>query len=107
MPVSWLTPCVVALLQMLAESIRPNYVTYNTLLEVYAKLGMWQEAVAMLDTLQNQRMVPEPRTYNIIMSACTNSGQYKETLAVFDRMQSTRIQPTTGTYNAVITAYCR
>jgi pentatricopeptide repeat protein len=39
---------------MLAAGLQPNLVTYNTLLEVYAKRGMWREAVGVLDTLEQQ-----------------------------------------------------
>ncbi len=45
---------LVAVLQMLAAGLQPNLVTYNTLLEVYAKRGMWREAVGVLDTLEQQ-----------------------------------------------------
>lgn len=40
--------------QMLAAGLQPNLVTYNTLLEVYAKRSMWREAVGVLDTLEQQ-----------------------------------------------------
>jgi pentatricopeptide repeat protein len=40
--------------QMLQEGLQPNLVTYNTLLEVYAKRGMWGKAVGVLDTLEQQ-----------------------------------------------------
>lgn len=43
-------PCV----QVLSAGLQPNLVTYNTLLEVYAKRGMWREAVGVLDTLEQQ-----------------------------------------------------
>lgn len=39
---------------MLAAGLQPNLVTFNTLLEVYAKQGMWREAVGVLDTLEQQ-----------------------------------------------------
>jgi pentatricopeptide repeat protein len=39
---------------MLQEGLQPNLVTYNTLLEVYAKRGMWGKAVGVLDTLEQQ-----------------------------------------------------
>lgn len=47
-------PCLAVCLQMLAAGLQPNLVTYNTLLEVYAKRGMWREAVGVLDTLEQQ-----------------------------------------------------
>lgn len=39
---------------MLSNGLQPNLVTYNTLLDVYAKQAMWQEAISVLDTLDQQ-----------------------------------------------------
>jgi pentatricopeptide repeat domain-containing protein 1 len=40
--------------QMLAEGCTPNLVTFNTLLDVYAKTGHYAEALAVLDQLDMQ-----------------------------------------------------
>jgi pentatricopeptide repeat domain-containing protein 1 len=39
---------------MLSEGVAPNLVTFNTLLDVYAKTGHWAEAMAVLDQLDMQ-----------------------------------------------------
>ena len=64
---------------MLAEGCTPNLVTYNTLIDVYGKTGSWQEAVAVLDALEQQGIDPEIRTYNtgacVVVGGCTyNTG---------------------------------
>ena len=33
------------------EGCQPNVVTYNTLIDVYGKMGCWQEAVQVLDDM--------------------------------------------------------
>lgn len=38
--------------EMQREGCTPNIVTYNTLIDVYGKLGQWQEALGVLDTLR-------------------------------------------------------
>jgi pentatricopeptide repeat protein len=43
--------------QMLAEGCAPNLVTYNILIDVYVKKGQWEEAVKILDTLEQQVIV--------------------------------------------------
>jgi pentatricopeptide repeat protein len=40
--------------QMLNEGCSPNLVTFNTLIDVYGKTGNWEEAVRVLDTLEQQ-----------------------------------------------------
>ncbi len=39
---------------MRAEGVTPNLVTFNTLIDVYGKTGQWEEAVRVLDTLEQQ-----------------------------------------------------
>jgi pentatricopeptide repeat domain-containing protein 1 len=38
--------------QMLEEGCTPNLVTFNTLIDLYVKTGQWQEAIGVLDTLE-------------------------------------------------------
>ncbi len=40
--------------QLLREGCTPNLVTYNILIDVYGKMGAWQEAVQVLDALEAQ-----------------------------------------------------
>jgi pentatricopeptide repeat protein len=39
---------------MLSEGVTPNLVTFNTLLDVYAKTGHFAEALGVLDQLDMQ-----------------------------------------------------
>lgn len=34
------------------DRIRPNVVTYNTLVDVYGKTGQWEKAVQVLDDMR-------------------------------------------------------
>lgn len=40
--------------QMLQEGCTPNLVTYNTLLDIYNKMGHWMDALNVLELLQHQ-----------------------------------------------------
>jgi pentatricopeptide repeat domain-containing protein 1 len=40
--------------QMHEDRIRPNVVTYNTLVDVYGKTGQWEKAVRVLDDMRNE-----------------------------------------------------
>jgi pentatricopeptide repeat protein len=37
---------------MVFEGCTPNLVKFNTLIDLYVKTGQWQEAMGVLDTLQ-------------------------------------------------------
>lgn len=36
------------------DRIRPNVVTYNTLVDVYGKTGQWEKAVRVLDDMRQE-----------------------------------------------------
>jgi pentatricopeptide repeat protein len=40
--------------QMHEDRIRPNVVTYNTLVDVYGKTGQWEKAVRVLDDMRDE-----------------------------------------------------
>eukprot|EP00882_Tetradesmus_deserticola_P028130 GHRQ01031316.1.p1 GENE.GHRQ01031316.1~~GHRQ01031316.1.p1 ORF type:complete len:264 (+),score=104.12 GHRQ01031316.1:466-1257(+) len=40
--------------QMHEDRIRPNVVTYNTLVDVYGKTGQWEQAVRVLDDMREE-----------------------------------------------------
>lgn len=64
----------------------PLQVTFNTLIDVYGKTGSWEEAVRVLDTLEQQGIEPEIRTFNTVIIACNMSGQAQEALKIYERM---------------------
>lgn len=61
---------------MLHAGLKPSLVTYNTLLDVYAKRGAWQEALAVLDALQ--RRVRRGGTAGAQYWCTASSGQRRE-----------------------------
>lgn len=36
------------------DGLRANVVTYNTLIDIYGKLGRWQDAIGVLDMVAHQ-----------------------------------------------------
>lgn len=67
-------PCSDIASQMLTAGLQPNLVTYNTLLEVYAKRGMWREAVGVLDTLEQQvRVAGWPAASDLVQLCAADS----------------------------------
>lgn len=44
---------------MQADGLQANVVTYNTLIDIYGKLGRWQEAIEVLDMIAERVSVPD------------------------------------------------
>lgn len=55
-------------------------VTYNTLIDVYGKLGRWEDALQVLARMKRDGIEPVTRTYNTLMIACNTSGQVQHAL---------------------------
>ena len=67
------------------EGCQPNVVTYNTLIDVYGKMGCWQEAVQVLDDMtakvlslhifcRQRCWVKTPESVCNVSEACTGSA---------------------------------
>ena len=67
---------------MQKEGCVANVVTFNTLVDVYGKLGRWQDAIRVLDQLYLQGLEPEPRTFNTVIIAANMCNQPLEALQV-------------------------
>ena len=64
------------------EGCAANVVTYNTLVDVYGKLGRWQEAIKVLDLVYLEGLQPETRTFNTVIIAANICNQPIEALKV-------------------------
>lgn len=60
----------------------PNVVTFNTLVDVYGKLGRWQDAVRVIDKVYLEGLQPEARTFNTVIIAANICNQPLEALKV-------------------------
>lgn len=93
--------------QLVAEGCAPNLVTYNIMIDAYARTGQWARAVEVLDSIARQGLIPEARTYNSIISACGKASQPAAAAQVYERMLVDGVEPTSTTYTSVISAFGR
>lgn len=57
-------------------------VTFNTLVDVYGKLGRWQDAIHVIDEVYLQGLEPEVRTFNTVIIAANMCNKPEEALKV-------------------------
>ena len=67
---------------MQRERCTANIVTYNTLVDVYGKLGRWQDAIGVIDDVYMQGLEPEVRTFNTVIIAANTCNKPEEALKV-------------------------
>ncbi|CAE7622073.1 unnamed protein product [Symbiodinium sp. CCMP2456] len=80
-------------------------ITFNTAASVCEKARRWEEAVLLLEALQDFRLSPDACTYNAALSACEKCSQWEKALQILFRMTDKRVTPDIISYNAA-TAAC-
>lgn len=61
----------------------------NTLLSMYAKCGIIEDAVRLFGVMESKDSV----SYNAIISGCAQNGKAKEALVIFQEMQLSGVEP--------------
>ncbi|KAK6912514.1 Pentatricopeptide repeat [Dillenia turbinata] len=83
----------------------PGTVTYNALLQVFGKAGMYTEALSIFKEMESNKCPVDAVTYNELVAAYVRAGLYEEGAAVIKTMTSKGILPSAVTYTTIINAY--
>ncbi|CAM9593340.1 unnamed protein product [Heterosigma akashiwo] len=88
--------------EILRRGLKPDEVTYGTLIYAYAEGGQPQKA---LDALAEMRPGAASLTcYNNALHACKEAGWWEQAVGLFDEMEKRKLQPSSYTYSALISA---
>ncbi|GFP92215.1 pentatricopeptide repeat-containing protein at2g41720 [Phtheirospermum japonicum] len=91
---------------LVAEGLKPNIVSYNTLLGAYASLGLSGPASSIFNEMKKERGVrPDIVSYTCLLNAFGRSQQPEKAKGIFDMMRKDNCKPNLVTYNALIDAY--
>ncbi|KAM7476751.1 hypothetical protein LguiB_023994 [Lonicera macranthoides] len=86
--------------------IECSTVTYNTVIDGYAKVERFEEMEQSLtDMLESGTRVPDIFTFNSIVGAYGNCGQIEKMEKWFEEFQVTGIKPDLMTFNILIKSY--
>ncbi|KAL9252176.1 Pentatricopeptide repeat-containing protein [Drosera capensis] len=98
--------CDVLLSDMDSQGIKPNTVTYNTLIDAYGKAEMYAEMESLLaKMLMQHHCQPDAWTMNSTMRAFGSSGQIELMEKCYEKFQAAGIQPTIRTFNLPLDSY--
>ncbi|KAB2057141.1 hypothetical protein F383_20827 [Gossypium arboreum] len=91
---------------MASRGIRPNTVTYNTLIDAYGKAKMFQEMeMTLVEMLRGKDCEPDVWTMNSTIRAFGSSGQIETMEKCYEKFQSAGIQPNIKTFNILLDSY--
>ncbi|AET00837.2 putative pentatricopeptide [Medicago truncatula] len=93
---------------MQRDGYTPTLVTYNSILNVYGKMGMpWSRVTAIFYSMKTNGVVPDLYIYNTLITCCRQGSLYEEAVNVFDRIKSAGFVPDRVTYNALLDVFAK
>ncbi|KAE9592100.1 hypothetical protein Lal_00012929 [Lupinus albus] len=91
---------------MTIYGIKPNTVTYNTLIDAYGKAKRFSEMESTLvEMLADRNCQPDYWTMNSTLRAFGYIGQIETMERCYDKFQSAGIQPNVQTFNILLDSY--
>lgn len=87
--------------------VKPDRVTWNTLVASYAKAGQRGQALTALDRMQEAGILPDRVTFNTLIKAHVAVGDLEDALATFELMKARRIAPNERTYATLIDGHLK
>nr|UPT48377.1 pentatricopeptide repeat protein AaPPR4 [Agave angustifolia] len=91
--------------EMPANNLRPNVVTFSTLIDGYSKLERFDEALELYKEMRMLGVQLDRVCYNTLLSIYVKTGQYEEIARVCEEMEAMGIDKDTVTYNSLINGY--
>ncbi|KAL3517808.1 hypothetical protein ACH5RR_020397 [Cinchona calisaya] len=96
------------LADMTSEGIKPNTITYNTLIDAYGKAKRFAEMESTLVEMLRQRdCKPDVWTMNSALRAFGGSGQIDLMEKCYEKFQSSGIEPNIKSFNILLDSYAK
>lgn len=83
-----------------------NLVTFNTMINAYAKFGHYEDAHDVFKSLKQSKLQPDRVTYTALIKTSIKSGNIEKALDILDDMKWASIKPDIVSYNTIIEALC-
>merc|ERR1712085_178815 len=92
---------------MMSETIVPNAITMNSMINSCAEAGNPEAATLWLSEIINMRLSPDVVSYNSVVKAFCNARMTDKGVDLLDRMEHGQIKSTVVTYTNLITSCTR
>ncbi|KAB2623297.1 pentatricopeptide repeat-containing protein [Pyrus ussuriensis x Pyrus communis] len=92
---------------MTKKRIKPDVVTFTSLISASCKSGNWEEAVMLFKTMIDHVVLPNIVTYGAVLDALCKEGKTAEALNLVEEMIRRGEKPDVVIYNSLINGLCR
>ncbi|KAL6227057.1 hypothetical protein ACLB2K_001016 [Fragaria x ananassa] len=93
--------------EMRREGLKPNVVTYNSLINGLCCDGRLEEACGLRDEMLGLGLKPEIATYNALINGFCKKKMLKEARELFDTICERGLVANVITFNTLIDGYCK
>ncbi|MCL7041983.1 hypothetical protein MKW94_008404 [Papaver nudicaule] len=91
----------------LAEGLKPNVVTFNTLFNGYCKEGRAIEGINLLDKMKERNCAPDYISYNTLLHGLLKWNEVEAALRVYKEMLEIGIEVSERMINTFLRVICR
>nr|AYM00875.1 pentatricopeptide repeat protein [Salvia miltiorrhiza] len=89
------------------SGIKPNIVSYNSLMNGYCKKGQVDEVSRLFTIIPYQRLERNVVSYNIMLEALFCDGKCEDGIKLFKEMEALQVSPDIRTYNILLDGLCK
>eukprot|EP00439_Symbiodinium_sp_Y106_P045782 s258_g5.t2 len=93
------------LVQIRQQRMKPDLISYNTLLKAYAAVKDCKGAMRILASMRSAAVLPDNASFSTAMQACVAAGRSKAAEQLLADLRSTRLQPDLMTCTTLIRSY--
>lgn len=90
--------------EMRREQVRPNVITYNTMLSACIKSNHWQPACQMFVDMKSEGLTPNLISYNALMIIGAKGRKWVQVLKLFTEMRQQMVMADSTSYSIAIRA---
>ncbi|KAL3611602.1 hypothetical protein D5086_002622 [Populus alba] len=93
--------------EILAKGIKPDIISYNTVIFAYCRNGRMKEASRIFSEMRESGLVPDVITYNTFVASYAADSMFEDAIDVVRYMIKHGCKPNQNTYNSVVDGYCK
>ena len=90
------------LLEVQRKRMRPDVVTYSSVIAALSKGGDWQRVMGLLGAMEESELEPNSFSFSAAITACERAGEWEKALALFEGLHAAGGAVDASVYHAAV-----